>query len=410
MKRLLFVVGSVSVVLTSLAIPLTVSAQTPTSSCVSYQNAGLFSGTMLKFDGNLTHFTLAKDNWQGCRNIGFTGFPEVKPGTGGIQIKHQTGTGPGGSCGQFDPLSNTITIWKKGITAGNPGKTYFCDRASTLTHEIGHVLELADQFGQACEGHLMAAAVVAHVGGAYWAGPRFPQEDECHSVDKKWNVGAGDPFVGDGGSGGDGGGCVPPPFGTLPEKLLAPCETPILLDIGGRLGIQTTGLDNTVRFDLNVDGHEEAITWSAPGRGQAFLALDLNHNGQVDDGGELFGDGTFVSEGIQAEHGFEALSQYDLPDNGGNADGLLNADDAVWSRLRIWSDANHDAITQVREMRPLASQDIVGLELTYFETKDLDEHGNWHRFRGYFHKRTKVRGQWAITRELMEDVLFQTGR
>ena len=123
--------------------------------------------------------------------------------------------------------------------------------------------------------------------------------------------------------------------------------------------------------------------------------------------GRSSGSLAFIADGIQAGHGFEALGEYDRPHRGGNGDGIVDASDAVWPRLRLWSDVNHDALTQRRELRPLAEFDVVALEIEYMETRSFDANGNWHRFRGYFHKWTRLQGRLVITRELMEDIFFR---
>ncbi|MGL4317179.1 MAG: hypothetical protein ACRCTL_11285 [Pseudomonas sp.] len=96
---------------------------------------------------------------------------------------------------------------------------------------------------------------------------------------------------------------------------------PLVLDLAGN-GFSTRGLDDAVQFDLDGDGRRDRI--SAPSGDDALLALDRNGNGRIDDGRELFGD----QHG--AANGFAELGKYD-----DNADGRLDAQDAVFERLRL---------------------------------------------------------------------------
>lgn len=75
-------------------------------------------------------------------------------------------------------------------------------------------------------------------------------------------------------------------------------------------------------FDLDADGSKEQIAFARSGSG--FLALDLNGDGKINDGGELFGPTT--------GSGFSELAGYDLDGNG-----WIDENDPVYGRLRIWT-------------------------------------------------------------------------
>ena len=53
-----------------------------------------------------------------------------------------------------------------------------------------------------------------------------------------------------------------------------------------KVRIELSGLDDPVSFDIDADGRRETISWTARNAGAAFLALDRNGNGMIDDGGE----------------------------------------------------------------------------------------------------------------------------
>ncbi|MFL6247517.1 MAG: hypothetical protein ACJ74H_15935 [Thermoanaerobaculia bacterium] len=137
-----------------------------------------------------------------------------------------------------------------------------------------------------------------------------------------------------------------------------------------------TGMDGPVQFDLDGDGHREPMGWTAAGDTLAFLASDLNGNGAIDDGKELFGIGTLLASGERAANGFEALAQFDV-----NRDRVIDSRDPVWDRLLLWNDRNHDAQSQTDELLLIGDSAITALELEYRETRRRDRYGNTFRYR-----------------------------
>jgi hypothetical protein len=167
-----------------------------------------------------------------------------------------------------------------------------------------------------------------------------------------------------------------------PSSLTA-CGSPLILDLNGD-GLETSSLSWPVRFDIDGDGVLEETAWTLPSSQDGFLWVDLNHNGRVDGGQELFGDHTILPDGTRAEHGFQALAAYDSPELGGNGDGELTREDAVWTSLRIWVDDDHDGRSRPREVRPLGAFQIRALSLRFQEILALDEALNVHRYQGSF--------------------------
>lgn len=100
-----------------------------------------------------------------------------------------------------------------------------------------------------------------------------------------------------------------------------PPKDPLLLDLDGD-GPETTGQTGARSFDLGGEGR--AVPTSFATGGDAFLALDRNGNGRIDDGRELFGD----QHG--AVHGFEELAKFDA-----NGDGRIDGTDPVYGRLQL---------------------------------------------------------------------------
>lgn len=77
-------------------------------------------------------------------------------------------------------------------------------------------------------------------------------------------------------------------------------------------------------FDLNMDGEDDSLKFIEGV--SAFLALDRNKDGVINDGSELFG--------AKSGNGFADLAAYDDDGNG-----YIDEADAIFSELQLWSKA-----------------------------------------------------------------------
>nr|WP_246432181.1 hypothetical protein [Xanthomonas theicola] len=83
-----------------------------------------------------------------------------------------------------------------------------------------------------------------------------------------------------------------------------PRRDPLTLDLDGD-GIETISADRGVMFDHDGDGVRSGSGWVSADDG--LLVMDRNGNGVIDNGGELFGADTMLSNGGKAASGFDAL-------------------------------------------------------------------------------------------------------
>ncbi len=171
------------------------------------------------------------------------------------------------------------------------------------------------------------------------------------------------------------------------DSGVAPICSPVLLDLSGN-GFFLTDASHGVRFDISGSGKSIQIAWTAAEADNAFLALDRNGNGVVDNGTELFGNFT-PQPSSPHPNGFLALAVYDQPEHGGNGDGIIDARDQIFSSLRLWLDSDHDGVCQPDELHTLPSEGVISLSLNYHASLKRDSYGNLFRYRARVNPRDR---------------------
>ncbi|MDU8458254.1 calcium-binding protein, partial [Pseudomonas syringae group sp. J254-4] len=144
--------------------------------------------------------------------------------------------------------------------------------------------------------------------------------------------------------------------------------SPLVLDLDGD-GIDTLSVGSGIYFDHGGDGFSESSGWI--GRGDGFLVYDVNHDGIINSGRELFGNNFVLENGKNAANGFEALSEFDS-----NKDGVVDESDERFDQLKIWRDQNSNAKVDAGELLALEGVGVVGLNVAFASQDVIDVHGN----------------------------------
>ena len=170
-------------------------------------------------------------------------------------------------------------------------------------------------------------------------------------------------------------------------------RSPLVVDLDGD-GVETIGTNSNVYFDHDNNGFAESTGWV--GKDDGLLVRDLNNNGQIDDGTELFGNNSVLSSGEKAANGFEALKDLDS-----NNDGIFNSSDTAWNQVKVWKDANSNGVVDEGELLTLEQAGIENIDLNYQNSNAVDTNGNTVGQIGSFDKENGTQGN-------ISDIWFNT--
>ncbi|MBZ5714129.1 calcium-binding protein [Nannocystis pusilla] len=147
------------------------------------------------------------------------------------------------------------------------------------------------------------------------------------------------------------------------------CNTPLVLSFGEPIEFAPASVA-AADFDIR-GGAGSCARADWPSAATPWLALDRDGNGSIDGGRELFGSATRMSSGTGPHNGFDALAELDS-----DRDGKLTAADARWGELVLWADHDGDRRSTGWETLPLASFEIVEIDLGYTTRRECDARGN----------------------------------
>jgi hypothetical protein len=143
---------------------------------------------------------------------------------------------------------------------------------------------------------------------------------------------------------------------TMALNALSPrYASPLILDLDGD-GVHTLAASAGVAFDIYGNGKAVPTGWVSASDG--LLVRDLNGDGKIDSGKELFGDASVLADGSRAKDGYAALAALDT-----NGDGAITRADAAYDQLQVWVDRNSDGISEASELSGLAALGIASISV-----------------------------------------------
>jgi hypothetical protein len=155
----------------------------------------------------------------------------------------------------------------------------------------------------------------------------------CKIANGQWSVDLGD--------------CPPPKEGGSSTPLVLSFDRAPVVFTHPAGGFDVVGRGASV----DTDWVSSATPW---------LAIDLDGNGRVDDGAELFGSMTMLPNGRRAEQGFQALAALDA-----DGDGRITRKDPAFATILTWRDRNQDRRSDAGETTTLEAEGVIAIDLGF---------------------------------------------
>jgi hypothetical protein len=145
------------------------------------------------------------------------------------------------------------------------------------------------------------------------------------------------------------------------------CNTPLVL----KFDAAPVRMEASPAATFDIDDLGACVTTDWPTTATPWLALDVDKDGTIDSGRELFGSGTRLEGNRRARNGFLALAALDSDRNG-----RIDTRDERFDELVLWSDHDGDKRGTLAEMEPLSVRSVLSIELDYAVRPSCDDRGN----------------------------------
>jgi hypothetical protein len=149
------------------------------------------------------------------------------------------------------------------------------------------------------------------------------------------------------------------------------CDTPLVLSFDAA-PVQMIAAESTPAASFDISMRDDScISTDWPSAVTPWLVIDLDGNGSIDGGHELFGSGTSLVDGSHARNGFAALAELDA-DGDDDVDGA----DSRFGELMLWRDWDADRVSTPDELTPLLDSGVSSLPVEFEIAVECDERGN----------------------------------
>lgn len=159
--------------------------------------------------------------------------------------------------------------------------------------------------------------------------------------------------------------------GGVPMWVEQECNTPLVLSFDAT-PIEMIAAESTpmATFDISMRP-DSCISTDWPTAVTPWLVVDLDGNGTIDGGHELFGSGSRLASGQHASNGFAALAELDA-----DANEVVDGSDPRFGELMLWRDWDADRFSTPDELSPLIDSGVLSLPVEFDIDVSCDERGN----------------------------------